>query len=219
MMWKQAIFLTLCLAQTALAKEKTQPVVKLAVYKIDTAKSKVNWVGKKSFVEGYNHHGTIDISGEVSCEGDIAKAADIAINMLSIKNLDITKKEDNAKLIGHLESKDFFDVHGSEANKTAHLKIESIDVAKKMANGQLTIRGVTKPIQITLTKVTVKDGIAEAEGSAMFNRRDYGVNYSSVEDGMLDKAVGLAKDKIIDNNIAITFTVHAVKVQAAQAKK
>lgn len=85
---------------------------------------------------------------------------------------------------GHLRKADFFDVE-----KFPELTFKSTSVSKKgegwIVNGDLTMRGVTKPVSIPFEvtgfvpggeRAGAKIGIA---GETKINRRDFGVNYGN----------------------------------------
>src|SRR6478609_7649535 len=96
-----------------------------AVYAVDTAKSIIKWTGKK--VTG-KHNGSIKIqSGELKVVNNVVTGGTITIDMKSIVNEDLTDKESNQKLIGHLKSPDFFDV---EKHPTATFEIKRLDAGK-----------------------------------------------------------------------------------------
>lgn len=89
----------------------------------------------------------------------------------------------HAKLNEHVKSAEVFDV---QKFPTATYKGTSIkfDGDKPVAvNGELTLHGVTKPVQLQITKFTciqhpmLKREVCGADASATFNRADFGVSY------------------------------------------
>ncbi|WP_034295486.1 YceI family protein [Herbaspirillum sp. RV1423] len=90
----------------------------------------------------------------------------------------------NAKLNGHVKGAEVFDV---QKFPTATYKGSSIkfDGDKPVAvDGQLTLHGVTKPVQLKINKFTciqhpmLKREVCGADASATFNRADFGINYA-----------------------------------------
>jgi polyisoprenoid-binding protein YceI len=77
---------------------------------------------------------------------------------------------------GKLKSKDFFDVkdapliifHSTKFTQTAPDTIE--------VDGDLMIRGVTKPAKLQFTVVGAETGSGEVKGRMAFDRKDYGMN-------------------------------------------
>ncbi len=118
-------------------------------FKVDTKASTLTWVGKK--VTG-QHTGAIAISsGEIITEGKVAKQGSFEIDVNSITVTDITDKDGNAKLVGHLKSDDFF---ATEKFPKAAFVIGSI--SPKSGNeytvkGKLTIKGITNDIEFPAT--------------------------------------------------------------------
>jgi polyisoprenoid-binding protein YceI len=93
---------------------------------------------------------------------------------------------DNEKLDGHLRSADFFD-----AEKYPEITFESTKIIKKgdrfVAKGNLTIRGITKEIEMPFTitgigndpRGNTKMGV---EGRLTINRQEYNVNWNKTLD-------------------------------------
>src|SRR5688572_10468855 len=75
-------------------------------YKVDAAKSKLTWVGKKVTGE---HSGTINIAeGSLTTKSNKVTGGTFTIDMTSLKDTDITNPDGQARLEGHLKSDDFF---------------------------------------------------------------------------------------------------------------
>lgn len=94
---------------------------------------------------------------------------------------------DDAKRDGHLKSADFFD-----AEKFPQITFESTSFSKQSGNkyllkGNLTMRGVTKAVEIPVTyrgMQQLKDGAKLGfKGELALNRKDYGVNWNRPLDG------------------------------------
>ena len=182
-------------AQSQLAAvTKTTKVAKAATpYKIETSQSNLEWNGKKVTGE---HTGNINISkGEILVNGNKIVGGNVLIDMTSISNKDLTDKGYNDKLVGHLKSEDFF---GSEKHPNGAFKITSVTpikgakagTANYTVNGDLTIKGITKPISFPAT-VNVKDGVASATGTATLDRTQWDIKYNSKSffPNIADKAI------------------------------
>jgi polyisoprenoid-binding protein YceI len=91
-------------------------------------------------------------------------------------------KLQDSNLIGHLQSPDFFD---AERNPTLSFSADSIRRSGEQVevDGELTMRGVTKPVTFT---GTLSDPIEDAHGNQRIgltldgevDRTDYGINWN-----------------------------------------
>jgi polyisoprenoid-binding protein YceI len=191
-------------SQPTHSPQTTQPTQK-SVYKIDLTHSTILWMGKK--LANSQHDGSIGIqSGSVTFESNVPKEAEIIIDMTSIKNLDI-KDDSKEKLISHLESVDFFDTAN---HKTSKLTINSFSKTKDnswKASGQMTIRGVTQPVEFELN-VDLQPNSAQASGQLVFDRNLFGINYRSKK-SWFDTTKGAVLDKVISDDIEIKFKIVA----------
>ena len=114
---------------------------------------------------------------------------------------------DNEMRDGHLKSADFLDL---ENNPTLTLK--STKVTAKGGDfelvGDLTLRGVTKPVTFSLEflgsgpSMTPGASVAGFEARGEIDRRDFGVNFEgSLENGSL----------IVGNKIVLEFSIEAIQ--------
>lgn len=151
---------------------------------IDTDTSNVEWVGKKI---GGQHEGTIKIkSGNLELEGKKIISGNIVIDMTTIVNTDLSDKEYQDKLVGHLNSGDFF---GVEKFPTANIVLSKESKFKKnkaQVTGKLTIKGKTENITFDLVKTEGKYIATIDIDRSKFDIR-YGSN--SFFDNLGDKAI------------------------------
>ncbi len=183
---------------------------------IDTKVSNVTWVGTKPTGK---HNGTFAVKeGSISVkEGKIAGGT-FTIDVASLKVLDIKETEaSNAKLSGHLKSKDFFEV---EKFPSATFEITSVepykaDDTKKdekdseytlkdpthLVTGNLELKGVKKSITFP-AKINLSDDKVEAEAKFNINRKDWEISYGT------DESLG---DKFIRPEVHIGFNIATVK--------
>jgi polyisoprenoid-binding protein YceI len=91
-----------------------------------------------------------------------------------------TVDTDNSSRDGHLKKEEYFDV---ATYKTIHFKSTKITLSSIAGRfyvfGQLTIKGVTKPVEFGFS-ATAKNGGYVFDGEFSINRRDFGVGGSSV---------------------------------------
>jgi polyisoprenoid-binding protein YceI len=78
----------------------------------------------------------------------------------------------------HLRSADFFD---AERHPTATFVTTTIQPAAEgvLVSGQLTIRGVTRPVSVPVALTREADAI-RIVGEVALNRREYGIRYQSI---------------------------------------
>ncbi|MDY0102282.1 MAG: YceI family protein [Lentimicrobium sp.] len=172
--------------------------------KLDQSSSNIEWVGAKPTGE---HNGTIDFQGGelMLTEGSIV-GGNFTIDMNSIKNLDLTSEEDNAKLVGHLKSPDFFDV---EKYPTAVFQITSVEPltgnaeANHSITGNLTMKDVTRSITFP-AMVTIDDASVTATSPVfVIDRTQWKVEYGSKT---LFKNL---QDKFINDEISLMINLKA----------
>lgn len=151
---------------------------KLAEYQIVPSKSNINWVGKKLTGE---HSGTISISqGNVTMQGDKLVGGVCIVDMTTISVTDIPSNDPgNAKLKKHLENKDFFDVeHFPNATLTI-VSVNKISNKKFDVKGNLTLKGITKPISFTVNVTGKTKNALIMRAQVQIDRTQYGIVYKS----------------------------------------
>lgn len=187
-------------------------------YEIDTDASKVVWIGKKKIVKDWIDKGTIEVkSGEVeinASQSDFSNTTGrIVFDMTTIKSSKTGTKEDSGgsdKLNTHLKSADFFDVAKYNESSFVLKQVLKKDDGSYDLKGDLTIKGVTKEVELASIKeldfVIGGEGRAiEAKGVVKFNRADFNVRYGS--DSFFDNL----GDKIIEDEVTLELTLVAVK--------
>jgi polyisoprenoid-binding protein YceI len=170
---------------------------------LSSEQSAISWIGRK--VTG-SHSGTVGLKeGEVLLEGDSIKSGSFQIDLSQLQVTDIKDAENNAKLVGHLKSADFFAV-------TAFPTVQfTIDQAEKLKaplpsgenvtiKGSLTVKGITKSVEFP-ARVLVKDGVAEASGKVTLDRTNWDIKYKS---GKFFQGLG---DKLIYDTFEVDFSV------------
>lgn len=159
-----------------------------AKFKVDTKASTLTWVGKK--ITG-QHAGAVPIStGELVSDGKLLKEGSFEIDVNALTVTDITDKDGNAKLVGHLKSDDFF---GTTKFPKATFVISS--VTPKSGNdytvkGKLTIKGKTNEIEFPATIVHDAKKVT-ATAKIVVDRTKFDIRYGSKSffDNLGDKAI------------------------------
>ncbi|SNR44082.1 YceI-like domain-containing protein [Lutibacter agarilyticus] len=180
------------------AKAKVQQIEK-GTYVANTETSTLNWKGFKPTGE---HNGTVAIKDGslVISEGNLSGGS-FTFDMTAITVLDIPAEDEyNAKLVGHLKNEDFFDVAN---HKTATFEITSVDGVN--VKGNLTVKGITKPIEFEAILAKTESGIELTGETFKIDRTQFGIEYKS------KSIFENLKDKFINDEFEISFKVEASK--------
>ena len=162
----------------------TATAVSAQTKKVDVAKSKINWVGKK--VTG-QHNGTVDLKeGALVFKGTKLTGGKFTVDMNSISTKDLEAGKGKEKLDGHLKNDDFF---GTDKYPTAVLEFKTIKDKGNNVYGvtaDLTIKGKTAPVSFD---IAVKGNTATTQFNV--NRTKYDIKYGSGSffDNLGDKAI------------------------------
>ena len=170
-------------------------------FTIERANSKIEWTGKK--VTGA-HNGTVDIAnGTLSFADGKLSGGQVTIATDSIKILDVTDPGTNAQFAGHLASDDFF---STAKYPTASLVITKVtpesDTMYHVA-GDLTIKGITHPIEFDAEIANVEGDTLQASGILVIDRTLYDMKFRS---GNFFKNLG---DNLIYNDFVLDIRLSA----------
>jgi polyisoprenoid-binding protein YceI len=139
---------------------------------VDQAHSQVNFIGEARFISA---HGFFD-KWAAEVQLDPAKIENssfkITIDAASI-NTRVQKRDD------HLRSKDFFDVATYPQITLVSKKITKVGDGKYSVAADLTLRGVTKEIQVPLAQVFYENNRGRFRANFEINRKDFGINFNS----------------------------------------
>lgn len=164
------------------------PTKDVKTMSVDVSSSQVVWKGYKVTGE---HTGSVKIkSGDLTMENGTLTGGTFVIDMKSITCTDL-EGEWREKLVGHLNSEDFFN---TASFPTATLKIARVIPQDTQGNykvqGNLTIKGITKPVKF-FAKVDKKGTSTVATASIKVDRSEYDVRYGSGSffDNLGDKTI------------------------------
>jgi len=149
----------------------------------DTEKTKLNWLGEK--VTG-QHTGTINLqSGSLTFADNKIVSGEFLINMASLKDDD-----GSTRLEGHLKSEDFFSVDKFAVSKLVIKGSDSFEKGSAVVRGELTIKGVTLPIEFKAAMQKKDDGTWFFT-NIVIDRTKYNVRYGSGSffDNLGDKTI------------------------------
>lgn len=159
---------------------------------VNAETSKVTW---KAYKVTGSHTGTVALkSGTLLFEGEKLTGGEFTVDMTSINTTDLEGKG-KANLDGHLKSADFF---GVDANPTSSLVFTNVEAKGKNSytvTGDLTIKGITKPVTFDVSVYGSK-----ATATLKVDRAEYDVRYGSGSffDNLGDKTIYDEFDLVVD---------------------
>jgi polyisoprenoid-binding protein YceI len=177
------LFMTMSLAIVAMAFTFSS-----VEYKVDKQKSKLTWVGKK--VTG-SHTGAINISsGKFTTDGKTITGGSFDIDMSSMTCTDIADAEMNGQFLGHLKSDDFFGTTKYPKATFIISKVTSSGKDQYSVKGNLTIKEITKEIELPAT-IQIVGNQVKAKGKIIVDRTKYDIKYGSGSffDNLGDKTI------------------------------
>ncbi len=152
--------------------------------KIDASKSNITWVGKK--VTG-SHEGNIKFNeGTLDFKGSKLTGGKFVVNMTSIIVTDLKPGEGKEKLEGHLKADDFFGTEKFPTGTLVFTKVAAKQNGLYSVTGDLTLKGITKPVTFDLIVKGTK-----ANTALVIDRTKYDIKYGSGSffDNLGDKAI------------------------------
>ena len=162
-------------AQAAMTKVPSQ--VQAGDYKLDTAHGKITWsVDHLGFSKYYGQF--VNVSAELTLDPANPSASTLTA---TIPLTDVAPNDDGLKR--HLQTADFFDTanHPVATFRSTHIMLDPSEPSEAMVHGELTLRGVTKPVTMEVefnqagqTRGGYKAGF---DGEAMIKRSDFGITF------------------------------------------
>jgi polyisoprenoid-binding protein YceI len=116
---------------------------------------------------------------------------------------------DNEKRDGHLKSPDFFDTATYPSITYKSTKVKKIDATHFEVTGDLTMRGVTKPVVLAVEYLGTSPGMGSGPRSGFhattkLNRKDFGVSWNkSLDNGGL----------VVGDNVDVDLMIEAAPKQ------
>lgn len=141
-------------------------------YRADPGQSSLRFEARPRFGGGAGEFHRFDVAAEVD-EANLENSRfEVTIDIGSIDTG--IKKRDH-----HLRSPDFFDAekHPSAVFKTLRLTPEGAGLYR--VSGELTLRGVTKPLDFPAAVKDRGNGYLAVSGETSLNRREFGIRYDS----------------------------------------
>ena len=151
-------------------------------YTIDTAHSRVGFVARHAMVTKVR--GSFDeFEGSIHLDGETPEKSS---GKVTIQAKSINTR--NSQRDDHLRSNDFLDMDNQPEITFASTGIKQTGDADFVVSGDLSIRGVTKPVEIAFEYTgTATDPFGNErvglEGSVVINRKDFGVSWNAALEG------------------------------------
>jgi polyisoprenoid-binding protein YceI len=157
------ITILLCSAYSTYAQDKS----------LNLETSNIRWYGEE--ITGKQHYGDLKFSsGNIQIKNEVVTNGSFIVNMNSLTVEDLSgggKK----RLEGHLRSTAFFGVSDHPQASLSISSMVEIDGNSQILDGQLTIKGVTHPINFSLTLTPENN----ASAILVFDRSKYDVRFRS----------------------------------------
>ena len=170
------------------ATEPTEVVTKA----VKTAESSVMW---KAYKVTGSHYGLVQLTeGNLKFDGTTLVGGNFTVDMTSLIATDL-EGDSKAKLEGHLKSDDFFGVANHPTSTLVFTEVKSNGKNSYAVTGDLTIKGITKPITFDVSIYGNK-----ATATAKVDRAEYNVRYGSGSffDNLGDKTIYDEFDLVVD---------------------
>jgi polyisoprenoid-binding protein YceI len=184
----------------------TTPATLTGTYVIDPAHSRIGFVARHAMVTKVRgSFNEFEGSGYFDAENPANSRAQLTITAASIDTR-------NADRDAHLRSNDFFDMDTHPQVTFVSTTVEKVDAETYQVTGDLTIKGVTKPVTIDFEFTgTAVDPFGNTrlgfDGRATVNRKDWGVNWNAALE---------AGGVLVSEKVTLEFEVSAIRTDDAQ---
>ena len=164
-------------AQSAMTRVPAE--VQAGAYKLDPSHGKITWsVDHLGFSKYYGQF--VNVSAELTLDPANPTASTLTA---TIPLTDVAPNDDGLKR--HLQTADFFDTanHPVATFRSVHIMIDPTEPNEATVHGELTLRGVTKPVTMEVEFNQAGPSMGGAyrvgfDGEATIKRSDFGVNYA-----------------------------------------
>ena len=183
----------------------TVPTTLTGSYAIDPTHSRIGFVARHAMVTkvrgSFNEFAG---TGYFDVENPSKSNLSLTIQAASIDTR-------NADRDGHLKGNDFFDMATYPTIEFVSTSVEALDAENYRVTGDLTIKGVTKPVTVdfeyTGTAVDPYNNTRIGlEGKTVINRKDWGVNWNAALE---------AGGVLVSEKVTLEFEVSAIRTDAS----
>ena len=179
----------------------TAPSTATGTYTIDPSHSRIGFVARHAMVTKVRgSFNEFTGTGVFDADNPAASHLELTIEAASIDTR-------NADRDGHLRSNDFFDMEQFPQITFVSTAVEAVDDTTYRVTGDLTIKGVTKPVTVdfeyggTATDPFGFDRLG-LDGSVVVNRKDWGVTWNAPLE---------AGGVLVSEKVTLEFEVSAIK--------
>jgi polyisoprenoid-binding protein YceI len=190
-MKKTILSITMALVFGGFASAATEPA-EVVTKSVKTDESSVMW---KAYKVTGSHTGLIQLTeGNLMFDGTALVGGNFAVDMTSLIATDL-EGDYKAKLEGHLKSDDFFSVANHPTSTLVFTEVKPTGKNSYEVTGDLTIKGITKPVTFDLSIYGNK-----ATAAVKIDRAEYNVRYGSGSffDNLGDKTIYDEFDLVVD---------------------
>ena len=182
----------------------TVPATLTGTYSIDPTHSRIGFVARHAMVTKVRgSFNEFSGTGYFDAENPAASRLELTIQAASIDTR-------NADRDGHLRSNEFFDMETHPEIRFVSTAVEQLDREHYRVAGDLTIKGVTKPVSVDFEYTgTAVDPFGNHrvgfEGKTTVNRKDWNVSWNAaLETGGV----------LVGEKVALEFEVSAIRTPA-----
>jgi polyisoprenoid-binding protein YceI len=183
----------------------TIPATLTGTYTIDPTHSRIGFVARHAMVTKVRgSFNDFEGSGYFDAEDATNSRLALTIQAASID----TRNPDRD---GHLRSNDFFDMENHPEITFSSTAVEQVDTENYRVTGDLTIKGVTKPVIVDFEYTgTAIDPYGNTrigfEGKTTVHRKDWGVNWNAALE---------AGGVLVSEKVTLEFEVSAIRGDAS----
>ncbi len=183
----------------------TATTIPTGTYAIDPTHSRIGFVARHAMVTKVRGSFN-EFEGSGSFDADNPTSAQLQLT-IQAKSIDSR----NADRDAHLRSNDFFDMETYPEITFASTAVEQADAENYRVTGDLTIKGVTKPVTIDFEYLgSAVDPYGNQriglEGKTTVNRKDWGVTWNAALE---------AGGVLVSEKVTLEFEVSAIRSEEA----
>ena len=183
----------------------TVTTIPTGTYAIDPTHSRIGFVARHAMVTKVRgSFNEFDGSGSFDADDPTRSRLQLTIEAASIDTR-------NADRDAHLRSNDFFDMETYPEITFTSTKVETVDPEHYRVSGNLTIKGVTKPVTVDFEYTgTAVDPYGNTriglDGTTTVNRKDWGVSWNAALE---------AGGVLVSEKVTLEFEVSAIRTDDA----
>ena len=189
------------------AAEKRAPFTD-GTYRLDPAKSSMEWAGTKTLIKDYTDRGTIALSDGtvIVLEGNVTQGS-VTVDMTTIHTLSTGRGSGESMMEKHIKSADFFDVEKFPSSAFTLKSFTNNADGTVTVDGNLTVKGITKPVSFPATVAQEGDTLTLAAREIRLDRTEWDIRYGS---GKFFQNLG---DNVINDIFTVSFTAVGIRVR------